>query len=106
MQVGGGINVGNACSYLEEGASHVIVTSVGYFLNNINWNPYFIFISSVFLFIVLLPIQIWVLGSCQSLSFIVLLLSSHILCVEAIKNLMSIWISFWGTLLMLSLSLA
>ena len=31
MQVGGGINVDNAQSYLEEGATHVIVTSVGYF---------------------------------------------------------------------------
>lgn len=28
LQVGGGINLENAMSYLEEGASHVIVTSV------------------------------------------------------------------------------
>ena len=28
MQVGGGINADNAMNYLEEGASHVIVTSV------------------------------------------------------------------------------
>lgn len=28
LQVGGGINVNNALNYIEEGASHVIVTSV------------------------------------------------------------------------------
>jgi len=28
LQVGGGINLENAISYLNEGASHVIVTSV------------------------------------------------------------------------------
>ncbi|KAE8649000.1 1-(5-phosphoribosyl)-5-[(5-phosphoribosylamino)methylideneamino] imidazole-4-carboxamide isomerase, chloroplastic isoform X5 [Cucumis sativus] len=32
LQVGGGISSGNACSYIEEGASHVIVTS--YVFNN------------------------------------------------------------------------
>lgn len=32
MQVGGGINSGNALSYIEEGASHIIITS--YVFNN------------------------------------------------------------------------
>lgn len=31
LQVGGGINSGNALSYIEEGASHVIITSVCFF---------------------------------------------------------------------------
>lgn len=35
LQVGGGISSGNACSYIEEGASHVIVTSVSSFLLSI-----------------------------------------------------------------------
>jgi len=30
LQVGGGINSDNCLSYIEEGASHVIVTSVSY----------------------------------------------------------------------------
>lgn len=35
LQVGGGINPENASSYIEEGASHVIVTSVSFFLLSI-----------------------------------------------------------------------
>ena len=49
LQIGGGINSDNSLSYIEEGASHVIVTSVCYnffykFLFNIyteNMNNYF-----------------------------------------------------------------
>lgn len=36
LQVGGGINSNNALSYIDEGASHVIVTSVCFiFLSNL-----------------------------------------------------------------------
>ncbi|MFQ9934661.1 MAG: phosphoribosylformimino-5-aminoimidazole carboxamide ribotide isomerase, partial [Lachnospiraceae bacterium] len=38
LQVGGGINVNNAKSYLEEGASHVIVTSFVFKDGNINYD--------------------------------------------------------------------
>lgn len=35
LQVGGGINSENSSSYIEKGASHVIVTSVSYYLLSI-----------------------------------------------------------------------
>ncbi len=37
LQIGGGINAGNAESYLENGASHVIVTSYVFKDGEINW---------------------------------------------------------------------
>ena len=43
LQVGGGINTSNALTYIEEGASHVIVTSVRFNLVYFNevefWHP-------------------------------------------------------------------
>lgn len=37
LQVGGGINSDNCLSYIEEGASHVIVTSVSYISFLLHW---------------------------------------------------------------------
>lgn len=37
LQVGGGINSDNCLSYIEEGASHVIVTSVSHISSLLLW---------------------------------------------------------------------
>ena len=37
LQIGGGINLGNAASYLNDGASHVIVTSWVFQGGNVDW---------------------------------------------------------------------